>query len=206
LDPSVEATGPSGSPLSSQAATGDPLAGAGLALSTQASGAESSVSSLTTVTNVAPEAAAGDAALAAGRLRDAFASVAHQSVLRGAASGQIDIPELGRVVVHARSTDAGVDLAVTAERGATHSVLREHAGAMALDLQQADLRVGRLAIEPAHGSSSSRFEAGTGGGGFDASSNQRGSAGREGTSDETSLEGAEPEPTTAAVGRVRIVL
>ncbi|MGA2450024.1 MAG: hypothetical protein ABTD50_15195 [Polyangiaceae bacterium] len=81
------------------------------------------------------------------RIREAMASVANQSVIRGATSGTVDIPELGRVVVNARTEGGALDMSVTAAHSTTQQVLQSHASAIVADLRHAALPVSRLTID-----------------------------------------------------------
>jgi hypothetical protein len=87
---------------------------------------------------------------AGARLRDALASVANHAVLRGPATGHIDVPELGRVAVRAHTVAGAVDVDVTADRPDARAALRGHIGAMTLDLHQADVPVARLTVDRSH--------------------------------------------------------
>jgi hypothetical protein len=125
---------------SSQVAPLSPPASASNALD-----AAPSVKSLTDVITP-PQANAHALPDVGARLRDALASVANQAVLRGAATGQIEVPELGRVAVRAESTGGAVNVDVAAERSETRDALRQHSGAMTADLREADVRVARLNV------------------------------------------------------------
>jgi hypothetical protein len=87
---------------------------------------------------------------AGAKLRDAFASVANRAVLRGPATGQINVPELGRVVVRAHNVGGAVDVDVSADRSDARVTLRGHVSAMATDLRQADVPLARLTVDRAH--------------------------------------------------------
>ncbi len=139
--------------------------------------------SVTVVTKATPAATVPSAAVGA-RLRDALVSVANHAVLRGDATGQIDVPELGRIAVRAHSTGATVDVAVTAEGQDARATLRGHLSAMTADLHAADVPVGRLTIDGASaafgdslGSSMSSPDRGSGTGGDSPRDNRRQSDG-----------------------------
>jgi flagellar hook-length control protein FliK len=161
----------------------------------------SAVKPMAPVTKLAA-APATDPASAA-RLREAFASAANHSVLRGAASGEIDVPELGRVAVRARNVGGAVDVDITADRGDVRAALKLHSGAMTSDLRQADVRVGRLTIEQGHSPAASDGSAT--GRSFDAPARRdQQRPGEHDTDDGSAREG--DEAPTAGGGRVRIVL
>jgi hypothetical protein len=168
---------------------------------------EPSVKTMAGVSQVAPASPPNDAPAA--RLRDAFASVANQAVLRGDASGEMDIPELGRIAVRARSVDGAVDVDVAADRLDARSTLRLHAGAMTADLQGADLKVARLTIDSSH-ATTQHFDSKAGGGAFDSSRSTHpgdGSSQRQGRdSDDSPAEDGTDPPVPLPSGRVRIVL
>jgi hypothetical protein len=128
-------------------------------LSTLADGAAAHVSQgalddggAKTVTVVTKASPAGDAAAstAGERLRDALVSVANHAVLRGPATGHIDVPELGRVAVRAHSTGGAVDVDVTADRSDTRAMLRGHLNEMGADLHQGAVPVARLTVDRAN--------------------------------------------------------
>jgi hypothetical protein len=160
------------------------------------------VKTVTVVTKALPVAPMPAAAGA--RLRDALVSVANQAVLRGAASGQIDVPELGRIAVRAHSMGGSIDVEVTADRPDARATLRGHVAAMTADLHMAAVPVGRFTVDrtgaavgnSAGSSTSSRDrDANTGG---DSTRNSRPQTDGDGAS---TL--ADP---SAAPRRVRIVL
>jgi hypothetical protein len=176
-------------------------------------GAQASpVNALTLVTPVTPGPTAGVAAAptpsTSDRLREAFASVANQSVIRGAASGEVVLPELGRVAVHARSNGSTVEIDVTADRGDTRAELRVHSGAIETDLAKVDVQVGRLAIHSPH-SATQDFNASAGGRTFDSQARDDGSSTRDGDGEDANAAeggGTSPDGGSAPSGRVRIVL
>ncbi len=114
-----------------------------------------------------PSVAADDGVRA--RLHDAAEASANRLTLRQAAHGELDVPELGRVTVSARSRDGEVDLRVRAERPETAHTLAAHAGEISAAVRAVDVPVGRLT-----------FEAGAGGGGHDGAAAQDGSSSGEG--------------------------
>ena len=167
-----------------------------------------SVKPMTVVTKMAPDAQAANGA-AGERLREAFASVANQSVIRGAASGEIVLPDLGRVAVHAKSTASGVEVDVTADHADARNALRLHAGAMEVDLKQAEVRVGRLTIDASHGASyrSDSSAGGQAGQAFDSPGRRDPSSSGEGDGEGASEDRArDASGGSASPGRVRIVL
>ena len=100
-----------------------------------------------TVVSEASPATPPAPAVAGAKLRDALASVANHAVLRSEASGQIDVPELGRVAVRAHSSGGTVDVEVTADSTDARAMLRGHVGAMTADLHAADVPVGRFTVD-----------------------------------------------------------
>jgi hypothetical protein len=145
-----------------------------------------------------PEAAAPGAGE---RLREALASVANHAVLRAPAAGQIDVPELGRVMVHAHNVGGAVDVNVTADRADTRAVLRGHVNGMTADLHQADVPVARLTVDRSqgHGPSFGSTPSFRDGGANTPGSRRDEAAPADGDDDPTPAGGATP-------GRVRIVL
>jgi Flagellar hook-length control protein FliK len=158
------------------------------------------------VTAVASPPAVVDAGSpAAGeRLRDALASVANHAILRGTATGHIDVPELGRVAVRARGTSGAVDVDVTTDGPDARAVLRGHVGEMTADLHQAALSVARLTVD--------RTGAGLAGPhGHSASSQRDHGAAHDSPRDQRAPLEQEDDPSTgdtrsSASSRVRIVL
>src|SRR5262249_3391731 len=135
------------------------------------------------------------------RLREALASVANHAVLRAPATGQIDVPELGRVMVHAHNVGGAVDVNVTADRADTRAVLRGHVNGMTDDRHQAGVPVARLTVDraQAHGQSFGSTPSFRDGGANTPGSRR----------DDTTSPDGDDEPTTnggASPGRVRIVL
>ncbi len=156
-----------------------------------------------TVVNDSSVSAAGTAP-EPGPAHAAAASVANQAVLRRVASGEIQVPELGRIAVRAEGTSAAVNVDVSVERTETHAALHASAGALAADLRQADVPLGQLRLERT-GSQAALSDSSTGHGAqAQAHANMHDSR-------RDSHSSAEPEDTddttpTLAAGRVRIVL
>jgi hypothetical protein len=86
-----------------------------------------------------------------GRLQQAALSAANQAVLRREASGEIDHPDLGRVVVRAQSHGGSIDVELQSDREETHGILHASAGALAADLREADVALGALSFVSADG-------------------------------------------------------
>ncbi|HXN30702.1 MAG TPA: flagellar hook-length control protein FliK, partial [Polyangiaceae bacterium] len=164
--------------------------------------AASPAKTLTVVTKASPTAAVPSAAVGA-RLRDALVSVANHAVLRGEATGQIDVPELGRVAVRAHSAGGTVNVEVTAEAPEARAMLRGHVGAMTADLHAADVPVGRLTVDRAGASSGNSL-------GSSMSSRDRGaSTGGESARDNRPQSDGDSAPAVVEAitpRRVRIVL
>jgi hypothetical protein len=156
-----------------------------------------------TVVSKASPAIASSPGDAGARLRDALASVANHAVLRGEASGQIDVPELGRVAVRAHSIGGAVDVEVTAEGSDARATLRGHVGAMTADLHAADVPVGRFTIDRSEAAFGTSPGSSTSSSGRD--SHQGGSSARDGG---TQPDGDDASQAAEAVvpRRVRIVL
>jgi flagellar hook-length control protein FliK len=154
---------------------------------------------MTVVTKASPPDEASPVATSE-RLRDALASVSNHAVLRGPATGHIDVPELGRIAVRARTTGGSVDVDVTADRADTRAVLRGHVGGMTADLNQAAVPVSRVTVDRG----TAAFGDSQGSSARDSGANRQDSS-RE---HQTSVE-QDDEPTPADTGtakRVRIVL
>jgi hypothetical protein len=132
---------------------------------------------------------------ARGRLRDAMSFVANQAVLRKGAVGELDVPELGRVVIRAEKGGGGnVDVHITADRPETRSILHASTTAMAVDLNEANVPLGQIVIDAPSG------------GGVTA---DRGAPGDDTRRARTAGRRADKEnaaPTPGAKSRVRIVL
>jgi flagellar hook-length control protein FliK len=143
-------------------------------------------------------------AVAGAKLRDALASVANHAVLRSEASGQIDVPELGRVAVRAHSSGGTVDVEVTAESTDARAMLRGHVGAMTADLHAADVPVGRFTVDrtdaPSLGSSTGSSTSSRDGG-----NNQGGQYTRDG-GPQADAESVSEAAKATVPRRVRIVL
>ncbi len=154
---------------------------------------------MTGVTNASPGPEASSA-VASERLRDALASVANRAVLRNAASGHIDVPELGRIAVRAHTTAGGVDVDVTADRADARAVLRGHVSAMTDDLHQAAVPVARMTVDRG---------ATTLGNSEGASPRDHGAAGQRSQRDDQPPADHDEDPSATDAGaakRVRIVL
>jgi hypothetical protein len=154
---------------------------------------------VTVVTKATPGADASAAATSA-RLRDALASVTNHAVLRGPATGHIDVPDLGRIAVRAHTNNGSVDVDVSADHADTRAVLRGHVNGMTADLHQADVPVSRVSVERG----TSAFGDSQGSAARDPGANRQDSS----RDQQTSLE-QDDEPTpgdTGAAKRVRIVL
>ena len=97
------------------------------------------------LTPVSPPTAAAVAA-APGRAPTiaAVVSAANHAVIQRVATGNLDVPELGRVEVRAAAVSGHVDIDVSSERAETHAILHSSAGALASDLRQAEVPVRQL--------------------------------------------------------------
>jgi len=101
------------------------------------------------------------------RAQQVAMSAANQATLRRGASGEINHPELGRVLVRAQLRAGAVDVEVLADRADTRSVLHASAGVLASDIRDGEVPLGLLSIIDASGSmggagSSDRQGAGSG--------------------------------------------
>ncbi len=135
------------------------------------------------------------------RIREAMASVANQAVIRGASTGTVDVPELGRVAVHARSEAGAIDVSVTVAHSAAQQVLQAHAAGIVGDLRHAALPISRMSVEQSS-TSGSAFGSTTSQGDRQAFSNQTPQRERPATV----LAEEQPLPIATMPGRVRIVL
>lgn len=181
---------------------------AGLAPAPSSDGTAGSVKTLATAgaTVTDPTAGALQGHVAGDRLRDALASVQNHAVLRNAATGEIDVPELGRVAVRAHTVSGSVDVDITVDRPDARAALHQHAGAMTADLRDADVRVGRMTIDAAHGAGKSGDSPLSDGSGAMSSNRQNGGSSRDPSHDADDTTPHEPEPQAQPAGRVRIVL
>jgi hypothetical protein len=131
-----------------------------------------------------------------GRLRDATTSVANRGVLSRGVVGEIELPELGRVVVRAETRGGSVDVRIESDRADTHATLYAAAPEVTADLQTADVKIGQLQFALA-GVSSSAVD------GSSAAGRATPSRERANSSSEQSEEGP---PGERPRRRVRIVL
>jgi hypothetical protein len=82
------------------------------------------------------------------RLRDAISFVANQAALRRGAVGELEVPELGRVVIRAERGAGGVvDVHIQSDRPETHGLLHASAPAIVADLREIDVPVGQVQLE-----------------------------------------------------------
>jgi hypothetical protein len=82
------------------------------------------------------------------RYREAVTFVTTQAALRRGAVSELDLPELGRVVIRAQRGPGGaVDVHITVERPETTAILQASAASMAADLVGANVPVGQIQIE-----------------------------------------------------------
>ena len=130
-------------------------------------------------------------------------SVANHAVLRAPATGQIDVPELGRVEVRAHAVGGGVDVAVSADQADTRATLRGHLGAMTADLREADVPVARVSVERGDATASHGQAA-------QSSARDRGTHTQDSPRDQSPRDTRQDEeptnPVLVAPRRVRIVL
>jgi hypothetical protein len=104
---------------------------------------------LTRVTAPTPTAALEGADPVRARLQDVQTTAMNQRALQSPARGEVIVPELGRVAVHARAEGAGVDVTVQASHAAAAQALHASADALAADVRAADIPVARLTFEGA---------------------------------------------------------
>jgi hypothetical protein len=98
-----------------------------------------------------------------GRLREATSFVANQAALRKGAVAELDLPELGRVVIRAvRGASGTVDVHITADRPETRGLLHASTAAMAADLADASVPLGQIQIDASNASSTPGDRGGTG--------------------------------------------
>ena len=127
----------------------------------------------------------------------ATASAVNQMVIRSTAHGVIELPELGRIQVSARSQDGDLGIRVTADRPETTTILMPHAEAMAAEVRTtggSNVRVDVGSRDPTMASST----AGSGGGGQ--------GAGHRGPAESRELDEVLEVGPPAVRPRVRIVL
>jgi hypothetical protein len=108
----------------------------------------------------------------------AVLSAANQIVMRRAAHGEMDHPELGRVDVSAHLRDGQLDVRIVTQRAESAATLLPHARAIAADLHTADAPAARVDIQSrsgaatSHDSGASRHS-GASGNGSQSSSDER---------------------------------
>jgi len=107
---------------------------------------------------VATPPAADTSGAAATSVRSAH----NQQIIRNAAHGEFEHPELGHVTVSARLRDGEVDVRVTALRPETAAFLTPQAGAMAADARAANVPIARVDVDHQGGTSSARSGEGSG--------------------------------------------
>ena len=120
-----------------------PPAGAGLAPPQML---RQSDNGLTPVNDPAQAAATDLREVPGERLRDALASSVNQRVLRSA-SGEVSLPDLGRVTVRAHTANDAVTVEVQASVPATAQLLHARADAIAADVRAADVPLGSMTFE-----------------------------------------------------------
>ena len=91
-------------------------------------------------------------------------SAQNQLVIRGAASGEIDHPELGRVAVSAHLRDGAVEVRVSAQRLETAGFLTPRADALADAARSGNVPVARVDIEVGSGGARGQSPTGAGDG------------------------------------------
>jgi hypothetical protein len=95
----------------------------------------------------------------------ATSSAINQQVIRGAAHGVIDLPDLGRIQVSAKSQDGDVGVRVTADRPETTAILLPHAEAMAAEARTPGTLNVRVEVESRSSAQASHTSTAGGGGG-----------------------------------------
>jgi hypothetical protein len=80
----------------------------------------------------------------------AATSIVNQQIIRGAAHGVIELPELGRIQVSARSQDGELGVRVTADRPETATILLPHTAAMAAEARAPGSSNVRVDVESRH--------------------------------------------------------
>jgi hypothetical protein len=132
-------------------------------------------------------------------------SAANQLVMRRAAHGEMDHPELGRVDVSAHLRDGQLDVRIVAQRAETATILAPHARAIAADIHTADAPTARVDIQSrggaatSHHSGGSHHSAASGSGSHSSNAEQP-------TRPHDSDSDSESDSVTPAPRRVRIVL
>jgi hypothetical protein len=106
---------------------------------------------LTPVNPMSPGVKAADASND-GETVSVVQSAQNQRVIRDAAHGEVEHPELGRVTVSARLREGEVDVRVTAQRSETAMFLMPRVDAMTADVRAAHVPVGRVDVDGGGGS------------------------------------------------------
>ena len=150
------------------------------------------------MTAVIPSTVVDAAAAAEARTQAiaAMVSASNQAVIQRAASGNVDVPELGRVAVRAASLGGRVDVDVASDRAETRAALHASAGAMAADLRQAEVPLRHLRFDGTDAGSTTP----------DRSQRDRGTNDPSPRPESPDPVGQEPPAGAAPVGSVRIVL
>ncbi len=127
--------------------------------------APASVNVLTTAKGVSPAERPTDTS--ASSETTAASSSVNQQIIRGAAHGVVELPDLGRVQVSAKLQDGELGVRVTPDRPETTTILLPHAAAMAAEVRTTGSSAVRVDIENRHGAMGS-YTGGSSGGGREA--------------------------------------
>jgi hypothetical protein len=127
----------------------------------------------------------------------AASSAVNLQIIRGAAHGVIELPELGRIQVSAKSQDGELGVRVMADRPETTTILLPHTAAMAVEARASGSSNVRVDVESRHAATGS-YTGGSGAG-------ER-KAGRQGSPEAHDGEEAVEVSPDAVRPRVRIVL
>jgi hypothetical protein len=141
----------------------------------------------------------------------AVLSAANQLVMRRAAHGELDHPELGRVDVSAHLRDGQLDVRIVAQRTETATILASHARAIAADIHTADAPNARIDIQSRGGAATSHHsgashQSGTSGSGNHSSNAESPTRPHDTDTDTDPDADADADAVTPAPRRVRIVL
>jgi hypothetical protein len=110
------------------------------------------VNALTPVIPSTTNPAAAQSGLARTEAITTMVSAANHAIIQRVATGDIEVPNLGRIAVKAASIDGRVDIDMTSDRADTRAVLHASAGALVADLRQADITVRQLRLASDAGS------------------------------------------------------
>jgi len=103
-------------------------------------------SALTPVIPPTPATAVAQTGLARMQAIATMVSAANHAIIQRVATGDVEVPDLGRIAVKAAAVGGRVDIDVTSDRSETRAVLHASVGALLSDLRQADIAVRQLRL------------------------------------------------------------